>query len=126
VVLALLCCVALGCSGGSGSRVSGEGTFNGQPVPVGKIYFTPDSSKGNSGAPGFADIKDGKYDTAATGGQGTAGGPTVVKIEGSDGTKALFADYTTTAELSKGATSKDFDVPASQAAKLPKVTGPPP
>ena len=54
-----------GC-GGSGPRavnVSGTVTFNGQPVPQGKIYFDPDTAAGNDGVQGFARIQEGAYDT---------------------------------------------------------------
>jgi len=115
-----------GCGGAKLHRVSGRVTFAGQPVPLGKVYFTPDATKGNAGTPGYADIKDGAYDTGSAGGQGCAGGPVTVRIEGSDGTKVLFLNYMTTADLSQEATTKDFDVPQSAAAKLPKDTGPPP
>lgn len=118
VVLGLLS----GCGDSSGlNRLSGNVTFNKQPIPIGKIYFEPDGSKGNTGAAGFADIKDGKYDTSATGGQGVIGGPSIVRIEGFDGVKLdeeringmpLFPVYRTTAELPKGSGTMDFDVPA--------------
>src|SRR5690348_2686083 len=84
VLAALVCGLAAGCGGGKGHRVSGKVTFKGAPVPAGRIYFTPDSTKGNTGPTGYADIKDGAYDTAAAGGQGVTGGPVVVAIEGND------------------------------------------
>jgi len=127
VLPALVCCLALGCGGGAKLyRVTGNVKFDGNPVPAGKIYFTPDTSKNNSGAPGWADIKDGKYDTAAPGGQGVVGGPMIVKIEGSNGTTPLFANYQTSAELPRGAATQDFDVPASEGKKVPRSVGPPP
>jgi len=100
-------------------------TFKGQPIPKGKIQFIPDTSKGNSGPVGFADIKDGAYDTALPGGHGMPGGPMIIKIEGFDPSKTekdksgetlikpLFPMYQTTADLPKETTTKDFDVPAT-------------
>jgi len=126
-VPALICCLALGC-GEKIYRVSGKATFAGKPIPVGKIYFTPDAAKGNSGPSGYATIKDGQYDTATGGGQGILGGPMVVRIEGADGVKIdeerpngkpLFAHYETQLEMPKSTTTKDFDVPASAVNQKP-------
>jgi hypothetical protein len=123
-LLPLLGCLALGC-GSKGYRVSGKVTFKGQPIPAGKIYFIPDTKNGNKGATGYADIKDGAYDTSVVGGFGTVGGPMLIKIEGFEPlpadkvdkskevtSKALFPTYQTTADLPKGDSTKDFDVPA--------------
>jgi hypothetical protein len=120
-----------GCSGEVGYHASGKVTFDGKPIPVGKIYFVPDTGKGNSGATGFADIKDGAYDTASATGKKHIGGPMIVKIEGFDPAakgpespddtsgevtiKSLFPTYETPAELAKSGGTKDFDVPASAA-----------
>lgn len=100
--------------------VSGTATFQGQPIPVGSIIFEPDASKGNSGPGGFARITDGKYDTHREAGQGTVGGPHLVRITGTDGKpsdeyapegSALFPEYRTTVDLPKERTTHDFDVP---------------
>jgi hypothetical protein len=133
----MICCLSLGCGGDKTYRVSGAVTFNGNPVPAGKIYFMPDGSKGNTGAAGYADIKDGQYDTSATGGRGTAGGPMIVRIEGSDPSaavqkakgdtsgeevaKVLFVPYQTSADLPTADTKKDFDVPTEAGKKKPQV-----
>lgn len=137
--LLLVCGTLLGCGGGSGYRVSGKATFKGEPIKVGKIYFIPDGSKGNKGPTGYANIVDGKYDTAAPGGTGAGKGPMVVTIEGTDPDKqgkaakgdtsgevlvaTLFPSYETTVELPGSETTKDFDVPA-EATKGPKATAP--
>lgn len=121
-----LCCAMLavlgiaftGCGGTAGFDVSGKVTFGGKPIPKGKIYFFPDGSKKNTGASGFADIKDGTYNTASPGGQKIIGGPMIVKIEGFDPSakgpetpgdtsgevtiKSLFPAYETTADFPKG------------------------
>jgi hypothetical protein len=132
IVPGLVACLALGCGGDGTYRVSGKVTFKGQPVPAGKIYFMPDGSKGNTGPTGFADIKDGSYDTAATGGRGAPAGPVIIAVEGIDPsgpppkadpsgdvtTKVLFPRYELTADLPKSSSTKDIEVPA-EAAKGP-------
>ncbi len=136
--LGFLCCLTLGC-GGSGVDlydVSGNVTFAGKPIPIGKIYFTPDASKGNEGPVGWAEIKNGAYNTALEGGQGIAGGPTIIRIEGLDGTPLdeerpngapLFPPYETTADLPKSNATQNFEVPP-EAATMPQAppvyTGP--
>ncbi|MBN9522675.1 hypothetical protein J0H58_29830 [bacterium] len=131
--------LAFGCGPGSkGYRVTGRVTFKGQPVPVGKIYFTPDASKGNTGPTGYADIKDGAYDTSVAGGMGFVGGPVVIEIEGFDPNakaepdkndksgevliKSLFPRYDLAAELPKAASTKDVDVPADAVNRQPAKT----
>jgi hypothetical protein len=131
VSLAGLVCLLSGCGGSDGYDVSGNVTFDGKPVPAGKIYFSPDGSKGNSGATGYATITGGKYDTADIDGRPTAGGAMTVRIEGWDpsaagqqdkndtsGEKsfaALFPSYETTAELAEANATQDFDIPAEAA-----------
>src|ERR1019366_1613913 len=78
------CLAMLGCGGPRAADVSGKVTFNGQPIPAGKIYFNPDFTKSNDGAQGFADIHNGEFDTRKKG-KGACGGPTIVSIEGFDG-----------------------------------------
>lgn len=114
----------IGCGSADGPnrvRVSGKVTFQGKPVPVGAIYFDPDTSKGNEGPQGFAPIKDGQYDTSRDG-TGVVGGPHRVRIAGFDGVassddapqgRPLFPPYTTTVDLPKESVQKDFDIPAS-------------
>lgn len=74
-----------GCGGSSDGpprfRVSGTVTYDGQPVHMGRITFTPDSQKGNTGPAGYADIRNGRFDTGQDG-QGVVGGPHVVMIQG--------------------------------------------
>src|SRR4051812_13383796 len=73
-----------GCAASERNDVSGEITYDGKPVPAGRIYFTPDLDKGNDGPQGYAPIKDGKYDTRKDG-QGATGGPMIVVIKGYNG-----------------------------------------
>jgi hypothetical protein len=122
LLLVFVVAALLGCGDGNGYRVSGKATFEGKPIPVGRIYFTPDAAQQNTGAAGYAAIKDGAYDTSAEGGMGVVAGPMIVKIEGSDGVRTddehpfgnqLFYPYETKANLPKSSSTKDFDVPAS-------------
>lgn len=130
----LLCLFAFGCGSKSVYRVSGKVTFQGKSVPSGKIYFIPDGSKGNTGPTGFADIKDGQYDTSASGGRDAPSGPVIIAVEGFDpaskpekeksedvSAKVLFSRYEFAAELPKEKSTKDIEVPAD-AAKGP-ITG---
>ena len=110
-----------GC-GGSGPRavnVSGTVTFNGQPVPQGKIYFDPDTAAGNDGVQGFARIQEGAYDTRDTG-KGIGGGAYRVRIIGATAgengpAKPLFGEYTVAVDFPQETTTHDFEVPASAA-----------
>ena len=115
--------LVLGCSKEpSRYQVSGKVTFKGAPVALGRIYFDPDAAKKNDGLQGYAEIKNGEYDTAK-GGKGTTGGPVVVRIEAFDGVgtdperpngKPLFPYWQEQVELPKEAKiTKNFDVPAS-------------
>ncbi len=127
VVAAVAVCLLLvqsGCSGGSddprGIGLSGRVTFDGQPVPFGRIVFTPDKQAGNSGPQGFAEIRNGTYDTAS--GKGTVGGPHVVRITGfganpaagdeDNPVPALFPDFETKHDVPRSTSTHDFDVPA--------------
>jgi hypothetical protein len=127
--LFLLASLAVGCGGGTGNRLSGKITFNGQPVPAGKIYIVPDTSKGNKGEAGYADIVNGTYDTSAEGGKGGVTGAVIIKIEGIDPkpppgaepdvtSTVLFSGYEEKADLPAAASEKNIDVPA-EAAKGP-------
>lgn len=116
----LFCLAALvvlaGCNRGPKTyHLTGTITYQGKPVPVGNIMFEPETG----GQPGFAKIKDGKYDTSLEG-QGVLGGPHRVTITGLDGIQRgellngiqLFPDYRTTADLPASDAVQDFEVPA--------------
>jgi hypothetical protein len=121
--LPLVCAVAcaggllVGCSKQTGPprySVSGTVTFRGEPVPLGTIAFEPDTSRGNRGPAGYADIVAGRFQTHL----GAVGGPHIVRINGASGpvineTKntALFSDYMTACDLPQQSTTLDFDVP---------------
>jgi hypothetical protein len=127
--LLLLASFTLGCGNSKSSHVSGKVNFNGQPVPAGKVYILPDGAQGNTGASGFADIKDGKFDTKLPGGQAAAPGAVIFAVEGINPvpppnappdvtTTVLFPRYEIKDNLQVGATTKDIEVPA-EAAKGP-------
>lgn len=117
--------LALGCGAGpTGNRLSGKVTFKGQPVPAGKVQIAPDSSKGNSGPSGYANIQNGAYDTAASGGMGAPSGAVIITVDGFDPnpppgaepdvtTTLLFSGYQVPAELPDGDSVKDIEVPDS-------------
>jgi hypothetical protein len=134
--LALLSSLLLGCSNSNQSHVSGKITFKGAPVPAGKVYILPDSAKGNTGPSGFADIKDGQYDTKLAGGQPASPGAVIIAVEGIDPvpppnaspdvtTTILFPRYEVTGELTPKANTKDIEVPAT-AAQVTQRPGPGP
>lgn len=80
----LLLAVTLGTGCGSKSSqvpVRGEVRFRGSPIPLGKIVFSPDTTRGNSGPQGFAAIENGRFDTSAKTGRGSVPGPVVIKVE---------------------------------------------
>ncbi len=127
--LLALAVVASGCGGGNSGparyKLSGTVTFDGQPVPYGNITITPDTSKGNSGPGSFAQIRDGRYQTASD--AGTVGGPHVLTVTGLKavpGTEGvdpddimLFDSHEVTVDLPKENTTHDIAVPSSAAAR---------
>lgn len=125
--LALLtACTVLGCGGGNEpkrGRVSGKVTFDGQPIVYGDVVITPDGAKKNGGAQGFANIRDGVYDTSAAGGKGYGGGPAIVRVTGFDkpGGK-LLCEEEFPVDLPAGDATHDIDVPAKGKAKDKKAT----
>ena len=132
VALALLASLALGCGAGDeGHRVSGKVTFKGQPVPAGKVMISPDTSKGNKGPTGFADIQNGVYDTGAPGGKGAVAGAVIIAVDGIDPkpppgaspditTTVLFPPYELRVDLPAADSVQNVDVPAG--AELPPQT----
>ncbi len=113
--------IVCGCGRAAGpARYALEGsvTYQGQPVPAGRVVFEPDASAGNSGPAAYAEIRAGRYATPR--GQGTVGGPHVVRITGMDGRASpespqglpLFSEYQTKADLPRRPGTWDFAVPA--------------
>lgn len=129
--LAGACAIGCGRSGPKTYRVRGAVTFNGSPVPAGRIDFMPDARRGNSALAGFAKIVGGVYDTAASG-IGSAGGPMTVLVSGyepvagpPEGSRPLFLDHVTAADLPTADSSFNVEVPASAAAKSQPSVAPP-
>ncbi|UUO06139.1 hypothetical protein M4951_22605 [Blastopirellula sp. J2-11] len=97
--------------------LTGMVTYQGAPLPAGKIFFEPDSSQGNSGPMTMAEIKDGKYETPK--GKGPVGGPHRIRIEGFDGNvtdehypqgATIFSNYLLEEDLPKSDSNVDFIV----------------
>ncbi|WP_207394469.1 hypothetical protein [Bremerella alba] len=118
-----------GCNGSNESatafHVRGQVQFEGNPLPAGRIYFTPDASLGNQGPQGTATIEDGMYDTEDSR-FGIVGGPYIVRIDGYDGVQpsddedglfpdgqVIFRDYEVKLEFPQADHVADLDVPAS-------------
>jgi hypothetical protein len=131
--LTLLLGGLVGCNSDNLSHVSGKVTFNGKPVPAGKVYILPDGAKGNSGQSGFADIKDGQYDTKLPGGQAAPPGAVIFAVEGIDPvpppnaapdvtTTVLFPRYEVAGELTDATKTKGIEVPASAATTAPRAS----
>jgi len=83
VAAVVIAVVVAGCGpqGPARYRVQGSVSYEGRPVPLGRIVFEPDVLEGNRGPQGFAVIENGFFDTAVKQGRGTAGGPMVVTID---------------------------------------------
>lgn len=118
-----------GCGGGSDSNlvhVSGTVTVDGKPLPLGLIVFEPDPMR-NRGPQGFANIKDGRFDTCQAG-KAVALGPQIVRITGGDGVKAeafspfgnlLFDEHMVQLEVSQGQPPLNLDIPSQKAKNRP-------
>jgi hypothetical protein len=95
-------------------QVSGSVTHGGKPIPKGVISFVPRED----GPQGFANIWDGKYDTAKEG-KGVRGGTYDIRVNGFDGKEAneapfgqaLFPEYNGTKDLPQADSTYDLDVP---------------
>jgi hypothetical protein len=132
MVAATFVAALVGCGGTPGNRVSGTVTFDGRPVPAGKVYFKPDAHTGGTGATGFADIVAGRYDTGLTGARNVGTGPMVVVVEGLDPqgggggdspdvtARLLFQGHELRVDVPQGAFTLDITVPAEAAAGVAK------
>lgn len=120
VIVTIAAGVVVGCAneGPTRYRVSGEARFDGQPIVHGDVLFTPDGAKGNSGPQGIAQIRNGKFDTAATDGKGIAGGPTVIRVTGLTGPGGkLLCEFEMQIDLPRADSTHNIDVPKKGAAK---------
>ena len=85
---------------------------------LGDVVFTPDGAKKNSGPQGIAQIRNGRYDTAAAEGKGVAGGPMVLHVTGLSGPGGqLLCEYEIRVELPRSDGTYDIEVPKKGAAK---------
>lgn len=131
-ILTVSCMVSCGRESGV-YELSGTVTFDGKPLPFGKIVFEPDIQQGNTGPAGHADIRNGKYDTRQSG-RGTTGGPHVIAISGygdpemvydvdaeqkKEVPKLLFRRHEQRTDIPASKATMDFDVPASAAQAAP-------
>lgn len=83
----LMTAMVTGCSGETGPqryRVQGTVTYDGQPLQFGRISFVPDAARGTKGPPGYALVREGRFDTNASNGKGTVPGAIRVLITGYD------------------------------------------
>ncbi len=127
LVVAAAGLLATGCGGTPGNRVSGAVTFDGRPVPAGKVYFKPDTEAGNTGATGFADIVDGRYDTGRDGARNVGTGAMVISVEGIDphsaeeGASAVHARHRRSRGGGGPGRAVHFPVGCAGAADVPRV-----
>jgi hypothetical protein len=119
LVIGFAACALVGCSADNGPkrfRVSGDAKFDGQPIVYGDVLFTPDGSKGNAGPQGIAQIRNGKFDTAAPDGKGIAGGPTVIRVTGLTGPGGkVVCEYEMKTDLPRADGTFDINVPKAAA-----------
>jgi hypothetical protein len=112
---------AAGCGGERLYDVSGTVSYNGTPVPTGLVFFDPDPTQDPGGTQGFAEVHDGKFNTAV-GGRGVRGGHYTVRILGYDGKASnelpkghpLFSEHQEKRELPQANSELTFDLPGSK------------
>ncbi len=119
-----ICCLSYGCwNSDTGPRqfhIYGDVTYDGKPIPVGRISFVPKEGE-NSGPPGYAIIQKGKFDTRDKGGKPSISGPIEVLVthygepnaEGALPEVPLFDDYKSdqTIDSKKRLTQIDLSIP---------------
>lgn len=121
-VLGVLC-LPSGCNRQPAGRyaVNGTVTFDGKPVPVGRVFLEPDPEAGNRGPQAIAPIRNGGFATQPR--QGAVAGTVIIEVQGYDGVPSgsypdgmpLFPPYRTKQELPKQSSTIAIDVPASAA-----------
>lgn len=125
-----LCIITLALSVGCSSSddpfprfaFSGTVTFNGAPVPAGRVVIEPDEIAGNKGPQSILLIKDGKFDS--TDGRGAIAGDVIIRVEGLDGKPdevaglpdgaPLFPPYEMKKSLPAESSTIEIEVPAKQ------------
>lgn len=121
-LLPALIFLTVGCGGNDRTlyHVHGTITFDGQPVPAGAIFFEPDAAGGNDGTQGYAEIKNGRYDTSDSE-KGITGGAYHARIRGfvppggDAPAKVLFKDYRHSLQLPQDDSQQDISVPPEAA-----------
>jgi hypothetical protein len=108
-------------------RISGTVLCDGEPVPLGDIYFEPDAMKGQKGQAGFAEIRDGKFDTSKPGNQSVKPGAYEIRILGYDGKEAneaprgqpifLLPEFTEKRQFEAKETELKYDIPGKKKKK---------
>ena len=117
---AALAIAGCGPQGPARYRVHGTITYEGKPVPLGRIVFEPDVLKGNRGPQGFAVVENGLFDTSVKHGKGTSGGPMVVTIDAYEASspgqaaRPLLQKHQEQRELPEGDTELNFDLQAAK------------
>ncbi|MGD9857524.1 MAG: hypothetical protein AB7U20_21485 [Planctomycetaceae bacterium] len=105
-------------------NVSGNVTFDGQPIPDGMIVFEHAESKIKTACP----IVEGSYENES--GKGHLGGKYTVSIggcksppvAGMNGPELFQGRWTKEVELPAESTSMDFDIPASEVKAAPAAS----
>lgn len=97
-------------------HISGTVTFEGKPVPGGRVVFVPDAAKGNSGGGASGQIAEGKFSTRLL-----QDGAYVITIYGHDGVPHegapgidLFPPHEQEVMIGADATSLDFALPLEE------------
>ncbi|UUO08291.1 hypothetical protein M4951_08205 [Blastopirellula sp. J2-11] len=99
--------------------VEGSVTYDGKPVPGGRITFSPNASLGNKGPGSYAKIANGRFTTPS--GKGVVGGPYVVEITGYDvsaphynvniDSEVIFSNHQIEVEFPESDSVQSFEVP---------------
>lgn len=121
--LAIMLGGLVGCSSGSNEldryALTGDVSFQGEPVHHGMITLEPDSARGNTGPASTAMIKDGQYQIEQI--RGIVGGAYVARLTGYGDTvensgpdpnfgPPLFEEYEVRLELPAENSSRTFEI----------------
>ncbi|MEX1223721.1 MAG: hypothetical protein WEA31_04155 [Pirellulales bacterium] len=119
--LAAFVLALVGCSDDGPPRyqVHGRVTYDGRPVPAGRVIFEPDAAAGGKGPAGYADIANGSYRTLSD--KGVVGGPHQIRVICLSGTaegelaegRMLCPEYRETVDLPTDNAEHNIDIPSS-------------
>lgn len=121
-VCAMIVLPAVGCGPRGLPRYSLEGTvtFEGKPVPGGKVILEPDFAAGNRGPGAYCEITNGRFTTPA--GRGHVGGAHRVRVMGFEFSvdastgdligRPLFPAYDLSLDLPRADSVQDLVVPS--------------